>query len=41
METENDMEGPFQTLHDTPARREDYVSITESTKYPLFLCATR
>ena len=36
----------FQILHDTPARREDYVSrednvsITGSTKYELFFCAT-
>ena len=31
----------FQVLHDTPARREDYESVTGSTIYPLYFCATR
>ena len=35
------LEGSFQILHDTPARREDYETVTGSSKYPLFLCATR
>ena len=26
-----------QLLHDTPARRADYVSVTQSSEYPLFL----
>ena len=32
--------GSFQFLHDTPARREDYETVTGSNKYPLFFCAT-
>ena len=28
-------------MHDTPARRDDYLSITGSSKFPLFFCATR
>ena len=35
------MKGAFQMFHDSPARREDYESITGSTVYPLFFCATR
>ena len=31
----------LQILHDTPARREDYETVTGSDKYPLFFCATR
>ena len=31
----------FQILHHSPARREDFESITGSTKYPLYFCATR
>ena len=31
--------GAFYLLHDSPARRQDFV--TSSNKYPLFLCATR
>ena len=34
------LKGAFQIFHDTPGSKEDYVSITESTKYPLFFCAT-
>ena len=29
-----------QILHDTPARREDYESVTGSNKYLLIFCAT-
>lgn len=35
------LKGTYQILNDTPARREDYVSIFGSTKYPLFFCATQ
>ena len=35
------LKGAFQFLHDTPARREDYTSITGSVKFPLYFCATR
>ena len=35
------LKGAFQILYDTPDRREDHVSITGLTKYPLFFCATR
>ena len=31
----------FLILHDSPARWEDYESVTGSKKYPLFFCATR
>ena len=33
--------GVFQLLHSSPARRDDYQSITGSTTFPLFFCATR
>ena len=33
-------EGAFHFLHDTPARRDNYLSITGSSKFPLFFCAT-
>ena len=32
------LKGSHQLLHDTPARRADYVSVTQSSEYPLFLC---
>ena len=35
------LKGSFQILHDTPARREDYETVTGSNKYPLFFCATQ
>ena len=28
-------------LHDTPAGQVDYVSVAQSSEYPLFFCATR
>ena len=31
----------FTILHGTPARREDYISITGEERFPLFFCATR
>ena len=31
----------FYILHDYPARREDYESVTDCSKYPLNFCATR
>ena len=33
--------GAFHFLHDTPARRNDYISVTGSSKFPLFFCGTR
>lgn len=35
------MRGCFQLLHDSPARREDFVSITGAKKFPMHFCATR
>ena len=35
------LKGGFQILHNTPARRDDFVAVTGSTKYPLYFCATR
>ena len=35
------LQSAFQILHDSPARWEDYESVTGSKKYPLFFCATR
>ena len=31
----------FQLLHNSPARREDYESVSGSTKYLLYYCAAR
>ena len=30
------LKGSHQLLHDTPARRADYASVTQSSEYPLF-----
>lgn len=35
------LRGVFQILHNTPARREDYESVTGCFIYPLFFCDTR
>ena len=35
------MKGSFHVLHDTPARRSDYSSVTGSDVFPLFFCALR
>ena len=35
------LKGPFTLLHDPPARRDDCVSLTGSSTFPLFFCATR
>ena len=35
------LKGSYQILHDTPARRDDYTSITGSETFPLSFCATR
>ena len=35
------LKGAFTVLHDTPARREDYISITGEERFPLFSSATR
>ena len=43
--TDWNIDGILRALHylfeDSPARREDYTSITESTVFPLNFCATR
>ena len=31
----------FTILHDTPEKREDYISITGGERFPLFICAAR
>ena len=33
--------GSYQILYDSPARRDDYQSVTDSVIYPLKFCATR
>ena len=35
------LKGAFTIVDDTPARREDYISITGEERFPLFFCATR
>ena len=35
------LKGTFQLFYNTPARREDFESVTETSVYPLFFCATR
>ena len=35
------LKGAFKFLYDTPARRDDYTSVTGSTQFPLYFCATR
>ena len=35
------LKGGFQLFHNSPGRREDYESVSGSTKYPLFYFATR
>ena len=35
------LKGAFQLFYNTPARREDFESVTETSVYPLFFCATR
>ena len=35
------LKGAFQLFCNTPARREDFESFTETSVYPLFFCATR
>ena len=35
------LKGIFQILHESPARREDYESVTGAKSYPLYFCATR
>ena len=34
------LKGAFTILSDTPARREDYISVTGEEMFPLFFCAT-
>ena len=31
----------YTILHDTPARREDFISVRGEERFPLFFCATR
>ena len=35
------LERAHTVLHDTPAHRADYFTVTRSGQYPLFLCETR
>ena len=35
------MNGVYYLFKDSPARREDYISITGSTLFPMDFCATR
>ena len=35
------LKGIWQILHESPARREVFVSVTGTNKYPLFFCSTR
>ena len=35
------LKGAFTVFHNSPARREDYESVTGSSSYPLSFCATR
>ena len=35
------LKGAFTIVDDTPARREDYISITGEERFPLFFCTTR
>ncbi|XP_047140612.1 uncharacterized protein LOC124815840 [Hydra vulgaris] len=35
------LKGCWQILHDSPARRQDYETVTGATKYLLFFCRTR
>ena len=35
------LKGAYHILHNTPARREDYKSLTSSKTYPLAFCSTR
>ena len=32
--------GSFLILHDSPARRAEYIRVSESNIFPLFFCAT-
>ena len=38
---EKTLRGSYQLLHDTPARRADYISVTMSTEFPSSFCGTR
>ena len=40
-EIKKTFKGCFTLLHDSPARRSDYTSITGSTVFPLSFCTTR
>ena len=35
------LKGSWQIFHDAPVRREDYTTVTSSTEFPMFFCATR
>ena len=38
---ENILKSCFEIFSNSPARRDDYINITGSTKFPLRFCATR
>ena len=41
MKIKETLKGGFQLLHNSLARHEDYESVSGSTKYPFYYCATR
>ena len=41
MKIKETLKSGFQLLNNSPARCEDYESVSGSTKYPLYYCATR
>ena len=40
-ELKNILKGAFNLLHDSPARRDEFISLTGSDKFPLYFCMTR
>ena len=41
MESKETLKGNHQLLRDTTARWANYVSVTHSSEYPLYYCATK
>ena len=40
-ELKKTLKGSYQVFHDTPARREDFVTVTNTDRYPLSFGDTR
>jgi hypothetical protein len=40
-EVQKVLKAAYYTLHDTPARREDFILKTQCTDFPMFFCGTR